>query len=271
MPIKRPKQNSKVSSDTKSVQPASGVPQRRGVDEDGFHSQASAMRRERAAQPQEERFYNQPSAEADWGYWAKAEYWTMDEAVALSFSKDPRVVDWERLREMHEAWEYAVEYGDRLEFFERAVASRALSRRSKPEVVLAWMTKQGIDVPSGAQAEFERLYAKRGPASEELQAAIRDLEARLASMETELAVSQQEAQRLRSQIVDVGAAPRRTDEKMILAMAVKKFQFKPEERNSAATNIASLCHEAGYPVSERTVRDRLRTIAERQRAGDWET
>jgi hypothetical protein len=62
---------------------------------------------------------------------------------------------------------------------------------------------------------------------------------------------------------------RRTDEKILYVVAIKKFQFKPDDRNSAAKNIADLCIEAGLPVSERTVRDRLHAISEKHRSGEW--
>ncbi len=257
MPSKHPKRKRKASSSSASSGVASSAPQRRGVDEDGLHSQIGARQREQAEQQEHERSYNHPSAKADWSHWAKAEFWTTDEAVALSFDKDPRFVDWAGLRDMQNTWDFAADYGDRLELLERAVAARALNQRSKPELVLAWMRKKGIEMPAGSLSAFGRLDAEPELSYEQLQATISDLEARLAT-----------AQR---QIAEMSEAPRRADERMIFAIATKKFQFKPNERNSAAANIASACEEAGYSVSERTVRDRLHSIVKKQRAGEWDT
>ena len=41
------------------------------------------------------RFFNQPSANADFDHWSKAAHWTLDEAVALSMGKAPERVTWE--------------------------------------------------------------------------------------------------------------------------------------------------------------------------------
>jgi hypothetical protein len=51
---------------------------------------AQAKARQEAA-----KFYNLTSAKADLGYWAKAEYWTFDEAVALLLGREPTKVTWE--------------------------------------------------------------------------------------------------------------------------------------------------------------------------------
>ena len=49
-----------------------------------------------AAKQEEERkkFYNQPDANADFDYYCKCPYWTLDEAIALSLGKDPVKVNW---------------------------------------------------------------------------------------------------------------------------------------------------------------------------------
>ena len=39
------------------------------------------------------RFYNKPGASADFDYWIKADFWTLDEAVALLLGKEPSVVN----------------------------------------------------------------------------------------------------------------------------------------------------------------------------------
>ncbi|QBK03455.1 hypothetical protein DW355_00520 [Hylemonella gracilis] len=61
-------------------------------------AQAEAARRrqadlaEKESQKEAAKFYNQPSANADFGYWATMDFWTFDEALALLLGKDPRVL-----------------------------------------------------------------------------------------------------------------------------------------------------------------------------------
>ena len=43
------------------------------------------------------RFYNRPEAMADFAYWCKVEFWTLDEAVALLLGRDPQAVTPEAL------------------------------------------------------------------------------------------------------------------------------------------------------------------------------
>ena len=50
-------------------------------------------RKKKLAEEDQERFFNQPSADADFDYWSKMAHWTLDEAVALSFGKSPAVVN----------------------------------------------------------------------------------------------------------------------------------------------------------------------------------
>jgi hypothetical protein len=57
---------------------------------------AAAERRakaeKKAAEVEAARFYNQPAAQADFAFWCKAEFWTVEEAAALLLGRDPRVV-----------------------------------------------------------------------------------------------------------------------------------------------------------------------------------
>jgi hypothetical protein len=50
--------------------------------------QADIARKEEAG-----KFYNQAKAQADFAYWLSMDFWTLDEAVALSLGKDPREVN----------------------------------------------------------------------------------------------------------------------------------------------------------------------------------
>lgn len=58
---------------------------------------AAAERRakaeKKAADVEAARFYNQPAARADFAFWCKAEFWTVEEAAALLLGRDPRVVN----------------------------------------------------------------------------------------------------------------------------------------------------------------------------------
>src|SRR5689334_172654 len=56
-------------------------------------AEAEQLRRKRDAE-ENARFFNQPAAKADFTHWGKLSYWTLDEAVALSFGRAPELVSW---------------------------------------------------------------------------------------------------------------------------------------------------------------------------------
>ena len=56
---------------------------------------AEAEERRRKQETEEKgRFFNSPDAKADFSHWGKLSYWTLDEAVALSFGRAPEMVNW---------------------------------------------------------------------------------------------------------------------------------------------------------------------------------
>jgi hypothetical protein len=64
----------------------------------------------RARAEEQKRFFNQPSANADYDHWCKASHWTLDEAVALSFGKAPEVVSWEKVQPFLQISPFAFQY-----------------------------------------------------------------------------------------------------------------------------------------------------------------
>ena len=105
-------------------------------------------------------FYNQPSASADFEYWAKAEYWTFDEAVALLLGKAPAVVTWAAVKRELEAksgfmlFEKPKPASGFVLKYERlrnlALRAQAMIRTAKlrPADVIAWAQHSGAtDIP----------------------------------------------------------------------------------------------------------------------------
>ena len=55
--------------------------------------ESNTKKRTKAAAKEAARFYNLPSASADFAYWCKCDFWTVAEATALLLGKDPLVVN----------------------------------------------------------------------------------------------------------------------------------------------------------------------------------
>lgn len=92
-------------------------------------------------------FYDQPDAQADFEYWSKAEYWTPDEAVAISFGKNPKVVTGEALKNYLGKAQFADNYFSRCDLLDRAILSGRLPREIPPADFLAWAHERSILIP----------------------------------------------------------------------------------------------------------------------------
>lgn len=100
------------------------------------------------------RFYNRPDAAADFAYWAKMTYWTLDEATALSFGKSPEVVTYKRVEPYARSSingtrkaPFADEYLQRKELVNRAFAWRKLSDPVAPANFLRWAQRSELSLP----------------------------------------------------------------------------------------------------------------------------
>ena len=83
----------------------------------------------------------------DYGYWSKAPYWTADEGVALSYGRNPRVVNWSFLSGYKEH-PFAKHYNKRLDLLIRAQKLGQLRSFIEPSKFIRWATNVGIEFPS---------------------------------------------------------------------------------------------------------------------------
>ena len=95
-----------------------------------------------------QRFFNQPSADMDVAHWSRMSYWSIDEAVALSLGKDPRVVKWLRVKDFLHSSPFATEFEARREIVIRAIVKRQLSDFTIPAVFLAWADRMQDPMPA---------------------------------------------------------------------------------------------------------------------------
>lgn len=110
---------------------------------------AKAEEEERSKKELEEkkRFFHQPDSAADFVYWAKATYWTLDEAIALSLGKDPKKVRWEPVKAYADVSAFAQEYSKRRELAIRATTWKKLYDPVLPSIFIDWAKKLDIEVP----------------------------------------------------------------------------------------------------------------------------
>jgi len=109
-----------------------------------------------------ERFFNWPSQQADFPFWAKADYWTADEAVALSFGRNPKVVNWKVVYEYRLISPFAQEYKKRLILIRRAIKIEALINPIVPTQFLRWAAIKELGCPEDLITFVLRYHAPEG-------------------------------------------------------------------------------------------------------------
>ncbi|MBB3235800.1 hypothetical protein [Phyllobacterium endophyticum] len=112
---------------------------------------------EKQREEEQARFFNQPSSNADFEYWAKMSYWTIDEAVALSFGKDPRVVSWERLKSLANVSPFVGQFSAKQVLVSRAETMGQIWKSTIPRIFLAWAQRTRFDMPEELVKAVEAL------------------------------------------------------------------------------------------------------------------
>lgn len=234
----------------------------------------------KAETEERQRFFNQPHAQADFEYWAKAAHWTLDEAVALSLGRAPEHVTWERIRPFCQVSPLAFQYQRRRELALRAVPWKDLFDPVLPTIFLAWAKRLDLTVPQqlgdaveargGHIGDWKSLYddlnakfhehheqwvalcEERGQLVQALSARIDELQAIVAST----APSPPAAS-------DLGTRERESLLRLVIGMAVRGYGYDPRtKRSDKVAEIAGDLDALGVRLDPDTVRKWLKAAAE---------
>ena len=99
-------------------------------------------------------FFNHWCTDADFSFWSKASYWTLEEGVALVFGKDPKAVSWPTIRSYHKA-KFVRRYALLRELAVREKDAYNLEERVSPGVFIAWAQQQDVNVPESLVTAVE--------------------------------------------------------------------------------------------------------------------
>jgi hypothetical protein len=100
--------------------------------------------------------FNQPHARADFDHWAKMEYWTVDEGIALLLGRSPAALIWDHVKHIGSpiVWQFA-----RIrEAAQRAVNWKTLHEGNRPGAFILWAKRFEYPVPQ----ELEEKVVKFG-------------------------------------------------------------------------------------------------------------
>lgn len=93
------------------------------------------------------RFFNLPHADVDIAHWSRMSVWSLDEAVALSLGKDPRKVNWDRVKDHVDDSRFAAIYRAQRQIFHSAKIAGQLWDSTIPGVFLAWAERMNVEMP----------------------------------------------------------------------------------------------------------------------------
>jgi hypothetical protein len=101
---------------------------------------------EKMNREEQARSFNRPEAKADFEYWAKMSYWTIDEAVALSLGREPKSALWKYVESIAGISPFAAKFAAKRELAMRAKAMGQLWDSTIPAIFLAWADRMKFEV-----------------------------------------------------------------------------------------------------------------------------
>jgi hypothetical protein len=249
-----------------------------------FHEEVRAKKENQ----ENSQFFNRPSAKADFDHWSRAAHWTLEEAVALSFGRNPEIVNWASIGRWRAESSFVLLYDRLLDLARRAVPWQQLFDPVAPGIFIGWVRRNEIAFPQ----ELEDAVRSRGnhiinwkQNYDELQISYEKVCAQLLKTQSDdleliqnvAAVRDQaitQVEELRKSIAtgmsketsatrEISTRERDSLLKMVIGMAVKGYGYSPfVKRSDRVTEIASDLENAGVPLDADTVRKWLKAGAE---------
>jgi hypothetical protein len=152
-----------------------------------------------AAREEKERFFNLPSADADFRHWSKVANWFLGEAVALSFGKAPERVERGAVEQYVQVSPFALEYSRRSFLVSRAQEAQELSNPVRPKDFIAWARRNEIDFPE----ELIRLVEILGGVVTDWRAKYLELEADFGKLDDDMNVIIAERDALKERVAEL--------------------------------------------------------------------
>lgn len=249
-----------------------------------FVAEQEKYRLERKAKEDEEernRFFNQPSAEADFEHWSKATYWTLEEAVALSFGKDPKLVNWNKLGKLnlYSPSPFIEKYRKVRDLVLRAKNWNQLYDPVLPSLYLAWAKRNDIEAQSELVeaieargvliADWKNLYDDLKIAFEKLSAVQKTtVEQRNTLLAENQKLRQEVTAAANSEKKSLPESERDSLLKMVLGMAIDAYSYDVAQKRNTATggqraSISAALERLDLTLDPDTIRKFIKEAEER--------
>ncbi len=256
--------------------------------------QIYAAYRAKSEEEERKRFFNAPGSAAALHHWAKAAYWSLDEAVALSFGKEPNLVTWEKVRPHLQVSSFAMNFSARRDLAIRAKGAGQLYDPVLPGLFLGWVKRMKMDFPAelaslvqefgGYVGDWKLLYEQLNDSTSKT---IEDLSTRItaqaeafkeqfekmdASARTLAATRNEVISKLQAELegeraksaaaTPIGERERESLLKLVIGMAKGGYGYDHKApRSTTARDVASDLLFSGVALHEDSVRKYLREAA----------
>ncbi len=211
----------------------------------------------------DERLDRLSQAPADFEYWLKMPFWTLDESIALLLDKDPEMVTWNVVR-AYVAYYYSsdvcTEYAKLRALLLRALEVKELEESNSPATFLAWAKTKDLKIPEALQQAVEQ--QNQSPTKEDLQAQeIEDLKSQIKELQNRVA----ELEELEASIFDE-SRPTYAPE---LPIAVRSHQVisKDWEEGSSVKNQLMVWVKQFHSALSESARERIGMVSNWDKSG----
>jgi len=193
--------------------------------------------------------YNLPSANADFVHWAKAAHWTLDEAIALSFGKEPAIVTWKEIEKLKGQTAFAVSFAKRRDLALRATRWKKFGDTIPPVIFISWAKEINIELPNALIEEVTKIGGAATNWHEQYLKLKADYDV-LAAQPTN--TQKPESTRKTNNVLQA-----------FTAIAIDAYGYDPKaEKSTAPQDIANALEKLGAVGNPKTIRSWLKEGAE---------
>ena len=220
-----------------------------GVDsrEPDIEPKFAAIRREAETQG----FCARLDRPVDFINWSRESFWSAEEATALLVGLEPDDVNWDVLEQAVTHSTVANEISRLRKILKRAQGKGDLQTNGYPHEFAAWANLRRIEIPA-ALLEAISEYGRPIPDWDQ-RVALQDIADRQRTPTRDVKADW----RPENDDRELTRSERRSAQTIIIAMAVKKYAYKPSERGSVPAQIVGHADELGLTIDDNTVRSWL--------------
>lgn len=205
-------------------------------------------------------FYACRDQPVDFVNWSRESFWSADEAIALFFGLEPDDVNWDALEQAVPHSTAAGEISRLRKILKRAQSKGDLQTNEYPHNYAAWANLRGLEIPAALLQAISK-FGRPIPDWDQ-----RVTLQQVADRKKDVTPDASSDSRPDTGDKELTESERRCAQTIIIAMATKKYGYKPSERGPVPTQIVSHANELGLSVDDNTVRTWLAKSARLLRA-----